>query len=78
MGPTLRVSHSNPNILGAQLFLAIAYSELGREAEARAAASEVLRISPNFSLAVMKQRAPDKDPPVVERQLAALRKAGLK
>lgn len=67
-----------PNLLHAQLFLASAYSEAGREEEARAAAAEVLRISPTFSLEVMKQRAPDTDPAVIERQVAALRKAGLK
>jgi TolB-like protein/Flp pilus assembly protein TadD len=67
-----------PNDLYAHLILAIAYSEVGREEEARAAAAEVLRISPKFSLEVMKQRAPNTDPAVVERQLAALRAAGLK
>jgi adenylate cyclase len=58
--------------------LAVIYSELGREAEARAAVAEVLRISPNFSLEVLRQRAPDTDPAVVKRTIAALRKAGLK
>jgi len=67
-----------PNILGAHLTLAAVYSELGREAEARAEAAEVLRINPQFSLEVHKQRVPIKDPAVLERQLAALRKAGLK
>jgi len=67
-----------PNILGAHLTLAAVYSELGREAEARAEAAEVLRINPQFSLEVHKQRVPIKDPAVLERHLAALRKAGLK
>jgi TolB-like protein/predicted Zn-dependent protease len=67
-----------PNILGAHLTLAAVYSELGREAEARAEAAEVLRLNPNFSLEVHKQRVPLKDPAVLERHLAALRKAGLK
>jgi tetratricopeptide (TPR) repeat protein len=67
-----------PNILDAHLTLAAVYSELGREAEARAEAAEVLRINPQFSLEVHKQRVPIKDPAVLERQLAALRKAGLK
>jgi adenylate cyclase len=67
-----------PNILGAHLALAAAYSELGREAEARAEAAEVLRINPHFSLEVHQQRAPIKDPAMLERHLAALRKAGLK
>ena len=67
-----------PNILGAHLTLAAVYSELGKEAEARAEAAEVLRINPKFSLEVHKQRAPIKDPVVLERHIAALRKAGLK
>jgi len=67
-----------PNILGAHLTLAAVYTELGKEAEARAEAVEVLRINPKFSPEVHKQRVPIKDPAVLERQLAALRKAGLK
>src|SRR5262245_55361066 len=68
----------NPNLLEAHFNLAVVYSELGREEEARAEAAEILRISPNFSLETWKQMIPYKDPAVVERQLAALRKAGLK
>jgi tetratricopeptide (TPR) repeat protein len=67
-----------PNFLGAHLNLAAVYSELGREVEAQAEAAEVLRINPQFSLEVHKQRTPIKDPAVLERHLAALRKAGLK
>jgi Tetratricopeptide repeat len=67
-----------PNNLPVHLILAIAYSELGREEEARAAAAEVLRINPKFSLEVHKERVPIKNPAVLERTLAALRKAGLK
>jgi adenylate cyclase len=67
-----------PDILGAHLTLAAVYSELGREAEARAEAAEVLRLNPKFSLEVHKERVPIKDPAMLERQLAALRKAGLK
>ena len=58
--------------------LAMVYSELGQDTEARAEAAEVLRLNPNFSLKVHRQRAPIKDPAVLERHLAALRKAGLK
>jgi adenylate cyclase len=67
-----------PNMLVAHLLLAAAYSKLGREAEAQAAAAEVLRLNPNFSLEVTRQRSPDKDPARLERSIAALRKAGLK
>jgi adenylate cyclase len=68
----------NPNLLPAHFNLAVVYSELGREEEARAEAAEILRISPNFSLETWKQMIPYKDPAVVERQVEALRKAGLK
>jgi tetratricopeptide (TPR) repeat protein len=67
-----------PNILGAHLTLAAVYSELGKEAEARAEIAEVLRLNPNFSLEVHKEREPIKDPTLLERHIAALRKAGLK
>jgi tetratricopeptide (TPR) repeat protein len=67
-----------PNILGAHLTLAAVYSELGKEIEARAEAAEVLRINPQFSLEVHKQRVPIKDPAMLEWHLAALRTAGLK
>jgi len=67
-----------PNNLGAHLTLAAVYSELGKEAEARAEIAEVLRINPNFSLEVHKERVPIKDPAMLERHIAALRKAGLK
>ena len=66
-----------PDCLGSRSYLASIYSELGREEEARAEAAEILRVAPNFSLEVWRQRAPYKDPAVLERDLAALRKAGL-
>jgi tetratricopeptide (TPR) repeat protein len=67
-----------PNILDSHLTLAAVYSELGKAAEARTEAAEVLRLNPHFSLVTYKQREPIKDPAVLERQVAALRKAGLK
>jgi len=78
IAPLKRYLTRYPNILGPHLTLAAVYSELGKEAEARAEAAEVLRINPQFSLEVHKQRVPIKDPAVLERHLAALRKAGLK
>jgi TolB-like protein/DNA-binding winged helix-turn-helix (wHTH) protein/Flp pilus assembly protein TadD len=74
----LRMLKQFPNYLGPHLGLAAIYSELGRETEARAAAAEVLRINPEFSLEVHKQRVPLKDPATLERHIAALRKAGLR
>lgn len=70
--------NGSPADLDAHLFLAAVYSEIGRDAEARAAAAEVLRINPAWSLAVWKQRVPYRDPAMSERVFIALRKAGLR
>jgi TolB-like protein/Tfp pilus assembly protein PilF len=68
----------NPNFLPAHVFLAVVYNESSREEEARAAAAEILRISPNFTLEGLQQRIHYKDPAVLDRFVTALRKAGLK
>ncbi len=78
IAPLKRYISRYPNILGAHLTLAAVYSELGKEAEAQAEAAEVLRINPKFSLEVHKERVPIKDPAMLERHIAALRKAGLR
>jgi TolB-like protein/Tfp pilus assembly protein PilF len=67
-----------PNNLGAHLALTMAYSVSGRDEEARAAAAEVLRIEPKFSVeyfskTIVYKRQTDRD-----RFIEALRKAGLK
>jgi tetratricopeptide (TPR) repeat protein len=67
-----------PDFLGAHYVLAVIYSESGREAEARAEVAEMLRLSPNFSLEAVRPTLVYKDPAMDERELAALRKAGLK
>jgi len=68
----------NLNYLPIHTLLAVVYNELDWEAEARAEAAAVLRLNPNYSLEIHRQRAPIKDPAVLERSLAALHKAGLK
>jgi adenylate cyclase len=78
IAPLKQYLNHYPNILGAHLTLAAVYSELDREAEARTEVAEVLRLNPKFSLEVHRQRAPIKDPSVLERHIVALRKAGLK
>jgi TolB-like protein/Flp pilus assembly protein TadD len=78
LAPLQQFLTRSPDILGAHLTLAAVYSELGKEAEARTEAAEVLRLNPQFSLEVHRKRAPIKDLAVLERQLAALREAGLK
>jgi adenylate cyclase len=65
------------NDIFAYLVLASLSSLAGRDAEARAAAEEVLRIDPRFSVARMETARPDKDRAVAKRWNDALRKAGL-
>jgi adenylate cyclase len=62
----------------ARVGLATVYSELGREEEAQATMPEVLKQNAKISLEDVRLRLPYKDPAELERQLTALRKAGLK
>jgi len=78
IAPLQRALSVYPHLVDAHVLLAAAYNETGREQEARAEAAEVLRLNPTFSLEIHKRRAPIKDPAVLERQLAALRQAGLR
>jgi adenylate cyclase len=68
----------NLNFLPAHIFLAACYSSLGRDAEAAAEAKEVLRINPKFSIESYAKTLPYKNKADIEREVAALRKAGLK
>jgi adenylate cyclase len=65
-------------VVDAHALLVAAFSEMGRDQEARAEVEKILRLSSQSSLEVMRQRWPYKDPQQLERLLAALRKAGLK
>ena len=67
-----------PNGLFSHLHLAVCYVSLGREEQARAEATEVLRIHPKFSLEYYAKILPYKDQSVVDHMIACLRKAGLK
>jgi len=70
--------HRQPDNLFAYLVVAATYSLSGREDEARAAAAEILRISPKFSLDQFAEARPHIDPANTARYIDALRKAGLK
>ena len=67
-----------PNDVFAYLGLTSSYMYAGREDEARAAAAEVLRTDPNFSLERLSGAIPMKDQAKKERWISSLRKAGLK
>lgn len=66
-----------PNNLIANVVLTSSLSLAGQEEEARIAAKEILRLSPNFSVVQWQQRSPHKDRSVAKRYCDALRKAGL-
>ncbi len=68
----------NPDFIGIHLLLAVLHAEAGRTEEARVELKEVLRISPDFSLEVLKEMAPVKDQARLDTFAEALRKAGLK
>ena len=70
--------HGRPNDLLAHIALTVAYGLCGREEEARAAATEILRIEPKFSVAYLAKKLTYKNQADKERFIDALRKAGLK
>jgi adenylate cyclase len=76
--PLKKVLTMTPDFTPAHTNLAICYAELGRLEEAKASAETVMRLNPQFSLDAVRRGAPIKDPALLERQMAALRKAGLK
>ncbi len=67
-----------PRDIMSYIVLTSVYSMAGREKEARAAATEVLRINPKFSLEQFAKIHPYKDPATKDRYIDSLRKAGLK
>jgi tetratricopeptide (TPR) repeat protein len=67
-----------PNNINIYLQLAATYSMTGQEAKARAAAAEVMKINPKFSLEWFAGTLFFKNKVDTDRTLDALRKAGLK
>jgi TolB-like protein/Tfp pilus assembly protein PilF len=66
-----------PNTQFPYIHMAISYIRLGREEEARAAAADLLRVNPKFSLERYAKILPFTKP-VAERIIEDLRKAGLR
>ena len=60
-----------------QRLAAANYAQLGMMDEAQAAAREVLRLHPNFTIREWRERPPYRDQAVLERFIAGLRQAGL-
>jgi adenylate cyclase len=68
----------NPEHLTAHLLLTVVLSEQGKDEEARVQAAEILRINPQYSVAVTRRIMPYQNPAAVERLTIALEKAGLR
>jgi len=67
-----------PNSFMAHIMMTVVYGLSGREEEARAAALEILRINPKFSLEKVAKSCTYRGKGDCERLIGALRKAGLK
>lgn len=73
---TSRLENS-PDALAPRVELVATYSEMGRNARATAEVTEVLRISPNFSVREWTKALPHEDSAMTKREIDSLRKAGL-
>jgi TolB-like protein/Flp pilus assembly protein TadD len=73
----LEVLDETPNFPSAYRGLTACYSLLGREAEAEAALTELLRVAPQLTIAHTRAGLPITNPEVLERYLNGLRRAGL-
>ncbi len=67
----------SPNSLASRVELVAALVEMGRAAEARAEAAQVLKIDPKFSASKWIRALPYKDKALATREIATLRRAGL-
>jgi adenylate cyclase len=67
----------SPNCFRTHAYLAAVLSLLGRDDQARAEAAEVLRLNPGFSVDEYASRSMYKNSAVLDRQVNAMRKAGL-
>ena len=67
----------NPNYVSLYVDLAVCYAALGREEEAQAAAAEILRTNPRFTLKAFASYAPFSDEGELQQKVKMLRKAGV-
>ena len=70
--------NQNPDYFLAWIYLTATYSQMGREEEARAAASKVERFNPRFVVERYAKRLPYKNQDHIKTLIVALHKAGLK
>jgi hypothetical protein len=67
----------DPDYVSLHVVLAVCYAALGKEQEARAAATEILRTNPRFTLKAYASYVPFADDSTLERRVALLRTAGV-
>lgn len=72
-----KIVAQNPNFVPAHAYLAVVFTETGRDQDARAAWSQAVRLSPGASLAALRQRLPYRRPADLDRFLTAVNRAGL-
>ena len=77
IAPLNRALERDPNFLHPHAVLAVIYSELGREQDARAKAADILEIDPGFTIREFSKALPYKHSAELDRIHDALRKAGL-
>ena len=68
----------NPDFMTSYIGLTATYSLLGMDEKAHAAAEQLLRLNPNFSIEAFRKSLPYKDPADRDFLIGALQKAGLK
>jgi adenylate cyclase len=73
-----RLTEMRPDYLWGYLYLAASFARLDRPDEAHGALEEALRVQPELSVDLVRRSLAFGDRGVVERYIAALRKAGLK
>lgn len=76
LAPLKEASRRNPNFVPPRLKLAAAYARLGQKEEAKKTVSEILRIKPDYCIALEQDR-PFRDRADLEHYLEGLRLAGL-
>jgi adenylate cyclase len=72
-----RVVQQNPNFLAAHAYLAVLFTEMGREKEAREAWDKARQLSPEASISNLRQRLPYRRPADLDRFLTAAHKMGM-
>lgn len=72
-----KLVEQNPNSLPAHAYLAVLFTEMGRRDQARTEWDTTTRLSPEASLAILRQRLPYRRSADLDRFLTALRQQGL-